>query len=92
VFHSWLLLFRGEVRKRGGASLIHRTEAGNVGVTVVVEEAFDLAEIWSDRAAGLSVTDAIERQRYKQRIGAGIDPDTAPSGRLWHASGGSAGR
>ena len=92
VFHSWLLLFRGEVRKRGGASLIHRTEAGNVGVTVVVEEAFDLAEIWSDRAAGLSVADAIDRQRTKQRLGAGIDPDTSPSGRLWHASGGSAGR
>jgi error-prone DNA polymerase len=92
VFHSWLLLFHGEVRKRGGASLVHRTEAGNVGVTVVVEEAFDLAEIWSDRAAGLSIKDALERQRYKQRMGAGIDPDTAPSGRLWHASGGSAGR
>ena len=92
VFHSWLLLFRGEVRKRGGASLVHRTEAGNVGVTVVVEEAFDLAEIWSDRAAGHSLTEAIERQRRKQRMGAGIDPDTAPSGRLWHASGGSAGR
>jgi error-prone DNA polymerase len=92
VFHSWLLLFRGEVRKRGGASLVHRTEAGNVGVTVVVEEAFDLAEIWSDRAAGLSLTEAVHRQRHKQRMGAGIDPDTAPSGRLWHASGGSAGR
>jgi DNA polymerase III alpha subunit len=92
VFHSWLLLFYGEVRKRGGASLVHRTEAGNVGVTVVVEEAFDLAEIWRDRAAGFSVGDAIERQRRKQKLGAGIDPDTAPSGRLWHASGGSAGR
>ncbi|MEA2516618.1 MAG: error-prone polymerase [Actinomycetota bacterium] len=92
VFHSWLLLFHGEVRKRGGASLVHRTEAGNVGVTVVVEEAFDLAEIWRDRAAGFSCADAIERQRTKQKLGAGIDPDTAPSGRLWHASGGSAGR
>jgi len=92
VFHSWLLLFHGEVRKRGGASLVHRTEAGNVGVTVVVAEAFDLAEIWSDRAAGRSLTDALERQRTKQRLGAGIDPDTSPSGRLWHASGGSAGR
>ena len=92
VFHSWLLLFHGELRKRGGASLVHRTDARNVGVTVVVEEAFDLAEIWSDRAAGLSLNDAIERQRTKQRLGAGIDPDTAPSGRLWHASGGSAGR
>ena len=92
VFHSWLLLFHGEVRKRGGASLVHRTEAGNVGVTVVVEEAFDLAEIWRDRAEGFSVADAVGRQRRKQRLGAGIDPDTAPSGRLWHASGGSAGR
>jgi error-prone DNA polymerase len=92
VFHSWLLLFHGEVRKRGGASLVHRTEAGNVGVTVVVEEAFDLAEIWRDRAEGFSATDAIERQRRKQKLGAGMDPDTAPPGRLWHASGGSAGR
>ena len=58
----------------------------------MVEEAFDLAEIWSDRAAGLGLTEAIHRQRHKQRMGAGIDPDTAPSGRLWHASGGSAGR
>ena len=92
VFHSWLLLFRGEVRKRGGASLVHRTDERNVGITVVVEEAFDLAEISSDRARGLSLSDALERQRVKQRVGAGIDPDTAPSGRLWHASGGSAGR
>jgi error-prone DNA polymerase len=92
VFHSWLLLVHGEIRKRGGASLVHRTDARNVGVTVVVEEAFDLAEIWSDRAAGLGLTEAIHRQRHKQRMGAGIDPDTAPSGRLWHASGGSAGR
>lgn len=92
VFHSWLLLFHGEVRKRGGASLVHRTDARNVGVTVVVAEAFDLAELASDRVAGISLADAIERQRAKQRLGAGIDPDTAPSGRLWHASGGSAGR
>jgi error-prone DNA polymerase len=92
LFHSWLLLIHGEIRKRGGASLVHRTDARNVGVTVVVEEAFDLAEVYSDRAAGLSLAEAIERQRAKQRLGAGIDPDTAPSGRLWHASGGSAGR
>ncbi|HWC14641.1 MAG TPA: DNA polymerase III subunit alpha [Actinomycetota bacterium] len=92
VFHSWLLLFHGEVRKRGGASLIHRTDARNVGLTVVVDEAFDLAEIAADRAAGVSLNDALERQRTKQRLGAGIDADTAPSGRLWHASGGSAGR
>jgi error-prone DNA polymerase len=92
VFHSWLLLFHGEVRKRGGASLVHRTDARNVGVTVVVAEAFDLAKIWSDRARGLGLREAIDRQRTKQRLGAGIDPDTAPSGRLWHASGGSAGR
>ena len=92
VFHSWLLLFHGEVRKRGGASLVHRTDTHNVGVTVVVEEAFDLAEISSDRSSGLSIAEALEHQRTKQRLGAGIDPDTAPSGRLWHASGGSTGR
>ena len=40
VFHSWLLLMRGEVRKRGGASRLYQTDPANVGLTVVIEEAW----------------------------------------------------
>jgi error-prone DNA polymerase len=93
VFHSWLLLFRGLLRKRGGASFIHETDPANVGMTVVVREAFDLAELAHDRAAGHSLAASLGRQRRKQAM-AGLDTsstDAAP-GRLWHASGGSAGR
>jgi error-prone DNA polymerase len=89
VFHSWLLLVRGVVRKRGGASLLHETDPDNVGVTVVAEEAFDLAALAGDRAAGLGLADALERQR---RRAAATAPGQQPPARLWHASGGSAGR
>ncbi len=91
VFHSWLQLYRGVVRKRGGASRFHVTDPDNVGITVVVNEAFDLAELATDRAAGHSVAAALGRQRRKQAL-TGLRPDREPSGRLWHASGGSAGR
>ncbi|MEA2434521.1 MAG: error-prone polymerase [Actinomycetota bacterium] len=93
VFHSWLLLFRGLVRKRGGASRRYETDSHNVGVTVVVQEAFDLAEIARDRAAGHSFAMALGRQRRKQsyRVLDTKATDAAPT-RLWHASGGSAGR
>jgi error-prone DNA polymerase len=93
VFHSWLLLFKGVVRKRGGASRVHRTDPRNVGITVVAQEAFDLAEIAEDRAAGHSLAAALGRQR-KIQAATGLGPgksDNAP-GRLWHSSGGSAGR
>jgi error-prone DNA polymerase len=99
VFHSWLQLVRGEVRKRGGASFVHTTDRRNVGITVVAEEVFDLAELAQDRKAGISLTEALERQRRKQQL---LDPgvavasggggDLPPAARLWHASGGSAGR
>jgi error-prone DNA polymerase len=93
VFHSWLLLFRGLVRKRGGASRRYETDRNNVGVTVVVQEAFDLAEIARDRAAGHSFAMALGLQRRKQsyRVLDTKATDAAPT-RLWHASGGSAGR
>ncbi len=93
VFHSWLLLVRGVVRKRGGASRIYETAPGNVGLTVVVNEVFDLAEVADDRKQGHSLAAALGRQRKKQSF-RGLDTsatDAAP-GRLWHASGGSAGR
>jgi error-prone DNA polymerase len=93
VFGSWLLLVRGELRKRGGASLIHPTDPRNTGITVVVEEAFDLAELAADRASGLPLDEALERQRRRQgrgALGAG-GADRAP-GKLWHSSGGSSGR
>lgn len=91
VFHSWLLLVKGVVRKRGGASLTHPTHARNAGLTVVVDEAFDLAELAHDRAEGHSLAAALGRQRRKQAV-ASLSPDGGPTGRLWHASGGSAGR
>ncbi|MDQ3876970.1 MAG: DNA polymerase III subunit alpha [Actinomycetota bacterium] len=93
VFHSWLLLVKGEVRKRGGASRTHQMDANNVGITVVAEEVFDLAELASDRKRGLSLVEAIDRQRERQRTLGLADKErdlTAPT-KLWHASGGSAG-
>jgi error-prone DNA polymerase len=94
VFHSWLLLVRGVVRKRGGASLIHETDPHNVGITVVVDEVFDLAELARDRASGQSLAAALDRQRKRASamgLGTGGPADAAPA-KLWHSSGGSAGR
>ncbi len=90
VFHSWLLVVRGELRKRGGASLRHATDPENVGITIVAEEVFDLAELASDANGGCSLNDAIERQRRRQN-GFVREESSRPPGRLWHASGGSAG-
>ena len=93
VFHSWLLLVRGVVRKRGGASLRYETDPTNTGITVVVNEAFDLAELARDRAAGHSLSAALGRQR-KRAAAAGLatgSSNGAPS-KLWHSSGGSSGR
>ncbi|MDP9226245.1 MAG: DNA polymerase III subunit alpha, partial [Actinomycetota bacterium] len=99
VFHSWLQLVRGEVRKRGGASFVHTTDRRNVGITVVADEVFDLAELAQDRKEGCSLAEALDRQRRKQElaglgaeVGAGGTGDLRPVSRLWHASGGSAGR
>jgi error-prone DNA polymerase len=93
VFHSWLLAVRGVVRKRGGASRIHRTDPNNVGVTVVAEEAFDLAQLASDRGDGLTLATALGRQRRLQSAAAGLRAGgSGPPSKLWHASGGSAGR
>jgi hypothetical protein len=91
---------------------VHRIDSRNVGITVVVEEAFDLAEVAADRRAGHSLDAALERQRMRQAARSGAPPPRAgtvatppfkredsgiewslrPSARLWHASGGSAGR
>lgn len=93
VFHSWLLVVKGEVRKRGGASLVHRTDATNVGITVVADEVFDLALLATDHKGGMTLDQALDRQRQIQAI-QGLAPggaDAAPT-RLWHSSGGSAGR
>jgi error-prone DNA polymerase len=93
VFHSWLMLVRGELRKRGGASRRHRTAARNVGITISVEEVFDLAEISRDRAGGMSLNDALDKQRRRQRASALVPQEQQPPPvKLWHASGGSAGR
>jgi error-prone DNA polymerase len=94
VFHSWLLLLRGVVRKRGGASLTHETDPNNVGITVVVNEAFDLAEVAKDRKAGHSLAAALGRQRRRQLGGQpdAVEGDLKPASKLWHSSGGSAGR
>jgi error-prone DNA polymerase len=93
VFHSWLLLVRGVVRKRGGASLIHEMDPTNVGVTVVAHEVFDLAELAADRKE-CSLATALGRQRKRQAT-TGLAPVSAElrsHGKLWHTSGGSAGR
>jgi error-prone DNA polymerase len=100
VFHSWVLLVKGTLRKRGGASRVHRTAPGDVGTTVVAEEVFDLAELAADRAAGHSPAAALGRQRRRQAAaaagtqqpGSGLRQGEQPKSRLWHASGGSAGR
>jgi error-prone DNA polymerase len=94
VFHSWLLLVRGVLRKRGGASRIYTTDPTNTGITVVVGEVFDLAELARDRAAGHSLASALGRQRRRQAatgLGTKTATATAPT-KLWHSSGGSAGR
>jgi error-prone DNA polymerase len=93
IFHSWLLAVKGEVRKRGGASLVHRTNPTNVGITVVADEVFDLAALGTDRRKGMSLAGALERQRRMQEVQglAHGGAEAAPS-RLWHSSGGSAGR
>ncbi|MDQ4124230.1 MAG: hypothetical protein M3134_01335, partial [Actinomycetota bacterium] len=92
VFHSWLLLFKGIVRKRGGASRTQRTDPRAVGITVVAQEAFDLAELAAERKAGHSIAAALGRQRRIQAATGlgGTKHDTA-RGRMWHSSGGSAG-
>ena len=89
VFHCWLLLVRGTLRKRGGASMIYPTDPRNVGMTVVAEEVFDLARLAEDRAAGRSLSSSLAQQRRHQL--AGIGAATAAPRRLWHSSGGSAG-
>jgi error-prone DNA polymerase len=100
VFHSWLLLVKGVVRKRGGASLIHEMDPTNVGVTVVAHEAFDLVEFAADRKEGRTPATALGRQRKRQAM-TGLAPvaaelkaregGTGPPRKLWHSSGGSAG-
>jgi error-prone DNA polymerase len=93
VFHSWLLLVRGVLRKRGGASLIYETDPVNTGITVVVDEVFDLAELARDRRAGHSLRAALGRQRRRQAVtGLGAGSAAAAPAKLWHSSGGSAGR
>ncbi|HYY45263.1 MAG TPA: hypothetical protein VE975_08775, partial [Actinomycetota bacterium] len=51
---------------------------GNVGLTVVAQEVFDLVELAADRAAGHSLAACLGRQRRKQAV-AGLAPTrTAP--------------
>jgi error-prone DNA polymerase len=92
VFHSWLQVVHGYVRKRGGASRFHPTDPNNVGITVVAEEVFDLAELASDRNDGYSVIKALNRQRRKQALAAPAQGSRLPGPKLWHSSGGSSGR
>jgi error-prone DNA polymerase len=90
VFHCWLLVVKGVVRKRGGASRLHETDPHNVGLTVVAREAFDLADLSATRKRGITLADALARQRDLQR--ARTSPAAGDTPKLWHASGGSAGR
>ncbi|MEU3356377.1 DNA polymerase III subunit alpha [Streptomyces sp. NPDC037389] len=102
VFHSWLLLVRGVVQRRGPRSL-----------SVVGAAAWDLAELAGLRAEGglgavaavlaaaVPAADAPVSRRIRLSTGYGLHPwadlrpagEGAPTGRkLWHASPGSAGR
>jgi error-prone DNA polymerase len=92
IFHSWLLLVKGIVRKRGGASLVRATDPRNVGITVVAQEVFDLVELARDSRAH-SLAASLGRQRRKQTLTGltAAGADDAPT-KLWHSSGGSAGR
>jgi error-prone DNA polymerase len=106
VFHCWLLVVKGVVRKRGGASLFYETDPHNVGVTVVADEVFDLAELSAARKRGIPLAHALARQRHLHGARASTpEPPSAlggpaseaastpePPPKLWHASGGSAGR
>ena len=100
AFHSWLLLVKGVLKKRGGASRVHLTDQRNVALTIIAEELFDLAALADARRAGQSLQEAIETQRTKARAGMSIAADqparraegVSPSSKLWHSSGGSAGR
>ncbi|CAN5647124.1 DNA polymerase III subunit alpha [soil metagenome] len=97
VFHSWLMLIKGVVRKRGGASLTHAMHPTNVGVTVVAHEAFDLAEFAADRGEGRTIATSLGRQRKRQAmtglapVAAELEARGAQPRKLWHSSGGSAG-
>jgi error-prone DNA polymerase len=90
VFHCWLLVVKGVVRKRGGASRLHETDPHNVGLTVVADEVFDLADLSATRKRGVTLADALARARDLQR--ARTSPAAGDTPKLWHASGGSAGR
>jgi error-prone DNA polymerase len=126
VFHGWLLVVKGVVRKRGGASLLYETDPHNVGLTVVADEVFDLADLATARKRGITLADALARQRALQGArtssaaeytstplsplggpasetastpkppfspGSGAKRASTPEPpKLWHASGGSAGR
>jgi hypothetical protein len=59
----------------------------------VADEVFDLALLSTDHRRGMTVAEALDRQRQIQTV-QGLAPggaDAAPT-RLWHSSGGSAGR
>ena len=92
IFHSWMLLVKGVVRKRGGASMTHEMDPHNVGITVVAEEVFDLDELDQDRRNGRSLRDALDRQRARSTRPLIDGTNRSTPSRLWHASGGSAGR
>jgi len=91
AFDAWVLLVRGTLRKRGGASLKHRTDPRNVAATIVADEIFDLVEVARHGKEGLSVAEALDRQRARHGGGA-LAVAEQPKARLWHASGGSSGR
>ena len=60
---------------------------------MVAREVFDLAELARDRAAGHSLAAALGRQRRAQAAGlAATVAGERATPKVWHASGGSAGR
>jgi error-prone DNA polymerase len=76
VFHSYVLVVRGQVRRTGVR-----------GVSVVAEDVWDLVALHRARREGRLA----EALAAGGRPVAGVPPSARPPRKLWHASGGSAG-
>ena len=76
VFHSWLIVVRGTVRKTGAR-----------GVSINCERAWDLAELAKAHREGTLDVRALWEEGAEETPRAAA---SAPR-KLWHASGGSAG-
>jgi error-prone DNA polymerase len=79
VFHGFLLAVWGRLRRTGVR-----------GASIIAEQVWDLAELNAARRQG-RLEEALAKEAG-QTIPPGSFPAAAPTRKLWHASGGSAGR